>query len=438
MTSSSDYWSRAKRIIPGGNSLLSKRPEMYLPELWPTYFSKAVGYHVWDLDGSLYSDVSMMGVGTNVLGYANRDVNRAVCDAVASGNMSTLNCFEEVLLAEKLVSMHPWADMARFARTGGEANTIALRIARAASGKSQVAVCGYHGWQDWYLAANLQRKDDLGQHLLPGLSTVGVPDELSGTIKTFSYNNFDELLNIYQEHDIGVIFMEVQRNLAPQDGFLQKIRKFATDKNIVLVFDECTSGLRQTFGGLHLSHKVEPDIAVFGKTLGNGFPITAVIGRREIMDVAQSTFVSSTFWTERSGYAAALQTLQIMEKERTYEEVPVKGCAMKNAWLKAAREHDLNIEVTGLDSIPSFIFGNFRRNRLYKTFLTQEMLNRGYLANTVFFPSIAHDDHIMQNYADSLMDVFQKIAELELIDDDLECEKNLKSTMCHDGFRRLN
>ena len=166
-------WGRAKRVIPGGNMLLSKRPEMYLPERWPTYFSKASGCEVTDLDGQTFLDMSVMGIGTNILGYGNPEVDDAVRRAVGDGNMSTLNCPEEVELAEKLVELHPWASMVRLARSGGEANAIAVRIARAAAGKDNVAVCGYHGWHDWYLSANLANE----QHLDCLLYTSDAADE---------------------------------------------------------------------------------------------------------------------------------------------------------------------------------------------------------------------------------------------------------------------
>jgi len=258
-------WRRAKQIIPGGNMLLSKRAEMFLPEQWPAYFSKAKGCKVWDLDGNEYTDVSIMGIGTNILGYGHEEVDAAVRATVDAGNMSTFNCPEEVYLAEKLIELHPWADMARFARSGGEANAIAIRIARAASGRDKVAVCGYHGWHDWYLSANLADDSGLDGHLLPGLEPNGVPRALQGTVFPFNYNNFAELEALVQRHDIGVIKMEVVRNKGPEDNFLQKVRKLATDRRIVLIFDECTSGFRQTFGGLHKMYGVEPDMAMFGK-----------------------------------------------------------------------------------------------------------------------------------------------------------------------------
>ena len=323
--SSKNLWNRATSVIPGGNHLLSKRPDMFIPDGWPTYYQKAKGCYIWDLDGNKYIDFSIMGIGTNILGYAHDEIDNSVMLAVENSNMSTLNCPEEVLLAEKLIQMHTWADMARFSRSGGEANAIAIRIARAATGKDKVAVCGYHGWHDWYLAANMTATDSLAGHLLPGLNTSGVPKGLENTVYTFEYNNINMLENLLRTHDIGVIKMEVQRNYEPESNFLASVRNLADMYNCVLIFDECTSGFRETFGGLHKKYSVYPDLAMFGKALGNGYAITAVIGKREIMKFAEETFMSSTFWTERIGPTAALKTLEVMEREQSWNIITNRG-----------------------------------------------------------------------------------------------------------------
>ena len=209
-------YKKGKKLIPGGTMLLSKRPEMFLPDKWPSYFSRAKGCEIWDLDNRKYVDMSIMGIGTNSLGYGHHEVDKAVEKTISNGNMSTFSCPEEVILAEKLIEINPWADMVRFARTGGEANSIAIRIARAASGKDGVAICGYHGWHDWYLSANHNKDNNLTNHLLPGLEPLGVPKSLSNTVFPFHYNNYDELLEIVNENQIGVIKMEVLRNFPPK------------------------------------------------------------------------------------------------------------------------------------------------------------------------------------------------------------------------------
>ena len=427
-------WKRAKQVIPGGNMLLSKRPEMFLPDQWPSYFSKANGCHVWDLDGNKFTDMSIMGIGTNTLGYGHPEVDAAVFGAVKSGNMSTFNCPEEVYLAEKLVDMHPWADMVRFARSGGEANAIAIRIARAASGKDKVAICGYHGWHDWYLSANLGDDKNLEGHLLPGLDPKGVPYSLKDTVFPFSYNNFAELEALVNVHDIGTIKMEVMRNVEPKDDFLHKVRKLASDRNIVLIFDECTSGFRETFGGLHKKYGVEPDVAMFGKALGNGYGITAIVGRREVMEAAQTTFISSTFWTERIGSVAALKTLEVMERTNSWDTITQIGLNIRERWQLLADQHGVGIDLSGLPSLCGHSFQS--ENALaYKTLTTQEMLAKGYLASNSVYVCTEHTPDIVDGYFEALDSVFGLIKECE---EGRDVMTLLKSPICHSGFKRLN
>jgi len=427
-------WRRSKKIIPGGNMLLSKRPEMFLPDKWPSYYSRAQGCSVWDMDGNEYTDMSIMGVGTNILGYGHPEVDDAVRKAVDSGNMSTFNCPEEVYLAERMVELHPWSSMVRFARTGGEANAISIRIARAATGKSTVAICGYHGWHDWYLAANLAEETNLDSHLLAGLDPNGVPSELSGTVVTFEYNNIESLKKVLVEHDIGVIKMEVSRTFDPDQSFLESVKKIATKNNIVLVFDECTSGFRETFGGLHMKYGIFPDMAVFGKALGNGYAITAVLGTKEIMEVAQSSFISSTFWTERIGPVAGLKTLEIMEQERSWEIITKIGKQIGERWLNLAKKHNLPLKVNGLPALVSFTIP-VKNWIKYKTLITQEMLKMGFLAANTIYVCIDHKQDLIDTYFDILDPIFSLISQCE---EGKKVDELIEGPLCHTGFKRLN
>ena len=431
-----DLYVKAKKLIPGGTMLLSKRPEMFLPDLWPSYFSKAKGCNVWDLDGNKFIDTSIMGIGTNILGYGNNEVDEAVLETVKNGNMSTLNCPEEVYLAERLVEMHPWSDMVRLARSGGEANAIAIRIARAASGRDKVAVCGYHGWHDWYLSANLGSDENLAGHLLPGLDPKGVPSNLRNTVFPFNYNKIEELENLFEKNpDIGVIKMEVSRNKGPEDNFLHKVRAIANKHNAVLIFDECTSGFRQTFGGLHKLYGVEPDMAMFGKALGNGYGITATIGKRGVMEAAQKTFISSTFWTERIGPSAALKTLDVMERERSWETITETGNMIGSSWLKLASDNNLKISLNGMPALIGFSFDSDQHLK-YKTFITQEMLKRGYLAATSIYVSVVHTKEILDAYFENLSEIFKIIQSCENGQNNID--SLLSGPVCHGGFKRLN
>lgn len=431
-----DLYKRAKQIIPGGTMLLSKRPEMFLPDNWPAYYSKAKGCKVWDLDGKEYTDCSIMGIGTNTLGYGREEVDEAVKKVIVDGNMSTFNCPEEVELAETLIKLDaPWAEMARFARTGGEINAITVRIARAATGKDKIAICGYHGWHDWYLSVNLGESDALAGHLLPGLDTAGVPKGLRGSTIPFHYNNFEELLDVVNHNDLAAIKMEVCRNNGPEDNFLQKIRQLCDERHIILIFDECTSGFRETFGGLYKKYGVAPDMAIYSKTMGNGYAISAVVGKRWIMEAANGrTFISSTFWTERIGPTAALAAMKVMEKERSWEKITEIGKNNKKRWQELADKHDLKINQWGIPALAGYTFVS--PNALaYKTYVTQEMLKKGYLAGNSMYVCVCHTPEVIDGYFYELDKIFATIREFE---DGRDVMKELEGPICHSGFARLN
>ena len=426
-------WQKAKELIPGGSMLLSKRSEMYLPQGWPAYFDRTQGCSIWDLDGREFKDLSLMGVGTNILGYSNPEVDNAVMETVRKGNLSTLNAPEEIYLAEKLIELHPWADMVRYARSGGEICAIAVRIARAATGKDKVAFCGYHGWHDWYLAANLGENDSLDGHLLPGLDPNGVPRALAGTSIPFQFNDLEALTNILRnDPEVGAIYMEVQRSDPPAPGFLEGVRALATKYNAVLIFDECTSGFRRTLGGMHLHYGVEPDLATFGKTLGNGYAITAVIGRESVMQAAQKTFISSTFWTERIGPTAALATLKVMEETSAPQRVHEIGIQVQQRWVELGTAHGLVVTPGGLPALANFSIDNYDPLAV-KTYITQAMLDHGYLASNSMYTSIAHTPEVLDQYFEALGTVFAQITRSS----DPNLGELLPQGSAQAGFKRL-
>jgi glutamate-1-semialdehyde 2,1-aminomutase len=425
-------WKRAKNVIPSGTMLFSKNPDLFLPKFWPAYFEKTKGCNVWDLQGKKYLDLSMMGVGTNILGYSRKEVDDAVREIVDKGNMSTLNSKEEIFLAEKLVQMHPWAKKVRFTRTGGEAAAIAVRIARAATGKDKVAICGYHGWHDWYLSANLSNSQNLDSHLMRNLPIKGVQKNLKNSVFVFDYNNFEQLKKIISQNNIGTVVMEVSRNEPPKKNFLENVRKLTQNKNIVLIFDECTSGFRETFGGLHLKYKVNPDIATFGKALGNGYAINAVIGTEAVMNYANSTFISSTFWTERIGSAAALKTLEVMEKIKSWKAISNLGKKIKTNWISLAKNYKIKIKVQGLNALPRFDFQNMN-NLYYKTLISQEFLKKNILASNSIYICTEHSTKIFDNYFNILDSIFYKIN--KSIEDKIDPKKLLNGPVCISGLR---
>lgn len=415
--------------------LLSKNKNIYSPSLWPCYYSKVKGAQVWDIDGNSYMDFSTNGVGACSLGYACDAIDEKAIKAIQNGVMSTLNTPYEVDLAELLIGLHPWADMARFARTGGEANAIAVRIARAFTGKDRIAICGYHGWHDWYLAANLVPEDSLKEHLLEGLGAKGVPRELLGTVMTFRYNNFEDLQALNESRNLAAIKMEVARNTEPLPGYLEAIRQICDEKNIILIFDECTSGFRETYGGLHLKYSVNPDMCMLGKALGNGYAISAVIGIKDLMQSACDTFISSTFWTEAVGPAAAIATLDEMKTQQSWQLLPVLGAEVKKIWETASKNSCIPIQVSGINALPTFTFQT-ESPLGYKTAFTELMLREGILASTAFYPTTSHNVDHLSRYSAAVHTVFSRLGDVNRANEDIStlCE----GKFCKPSFKRLN
>lgn len=428
-------FSRACKLIPGGTQLLSKRPSLFLPEQWPSFFSRASGVEITDLEGRTYVDMSMMGIGACVLGYADREVDDAVKSTIERGVASTLNAPEEVELAELLLELHPWANMVRYARSGGEAMAIAVRIARAYTRRDKVAFCGYHGWSDWYLAANLSEHDALGDYLLTGLEPLGVPRGLLGTALPFHYNRIDQLQEIAAANrgELAAIVMEPQRGSKPEPGFLEEVRDIATESGAVLIFDEITTGFRMTDGGIHLMLNMNPDIAVFAKAMANGYAMAAVIGVESVMQAVQSTFISSTNWTERVGPAAAIATIRKYRRERVSSHLIKIGEQVVEGWQNAATRTGLKLHTSGLPSLCHFTFGH-EQELVLSTLFTQIMLERGYLAYNQFKPSFAHTKEHVDNYLRVAEEAFAVLAE-GLRNGNLASK--LKGPVAQRGFYRL-
>jgi len=426
---------QARKIIPGLSQLLSKRPDQFAPNVWPGYFSRACGAEVWDLDGNRYLDMSIGGIGANVLGYADPDVDNAVRAAISAGNSSSLNCPEDVELAELLCEIHPWADMVRFTRSGGEAMAMAVRIVRTLTGRDKIAFCGYHGWHDWYLAANLGTANSLGEHLLPGLEPNGVPRGLTGTSLPFRYNHLEELEAVVDEHgqDLAGVVMEPIRSEPPRDGFLDGVRRLAQRCGVPLVIDEISAGFRMNSGGAHLKLGLEPDVAVFSKAIGNGYPIGAVIGRAEVMEAAQSSFISSTCWTERIGPTAAIATIKKHRRLDAGRHLMETGERVQAGWRDISQRQALPISVGGIPPLSHFSFDKDRQPALKAKFV-QLMLDDGFLASTSFYSMVAHTDEHVNAYLESADRAFGELATLL---DKGELEHSLLGPPAVAGFRRL-
>lgn len=427
-------YREAKSLIPGGTQLLSKRPEMFAPEQWPAYYEQAIGCELIDTDGRRFIDMSHCGILSCLLGFADPDVNAAVNRRVNLGNMATQQTTDEVELARLLIEIHPWAQQARFTRSGGEAMSVAVRIARAATGRDRLAVCGYHGWHDWYLAANLPGQH-LDAHLLPGLQPTGVPRGLEGTVHTFRYNRLDELDTALQQcgDDLAAIVMEPTRNLDPEPGFLEGVRARADRRGAVLIFDEISCGWRLCLGGAHRLYGVAPDLAVFAKALSNGFAMGAVIGRRESMHAAQDSFISSTYWTEGIGPAAAVAAVKKMKRIDVPAHLARLGTRVLDGWRTLGARHGLAMSISGRPASCNLSFQH-PQNAALLTLLTTRMLGHGFLACGSCSLTLAHEMDHVERYLAALDQVFAELAAAIAADD---ISGRLCGPVKHSTFTRL-
>jgi len=430
-TTGQRLYQQAKQLIPGGTQLLSKRPEMFAPDVWPAYYKKAKGCRVWDMDDQEYIDMSIMGIGANILGYADDDVDQAVIKAVRDGISSSLNCPEEVELAERLINLHPWAQMVRYTRSGGEAMAVAVRIARAFTRRDIVIFSGYHGWQDWYLSANLGQTDALNGQLMPGLEPNGVPRGLYKTALPFSFDEIAQFRKIIKrkEKQIAAIIVEPARGEEAPLETLVELKEIAADIGAVLIFDEITSGFRMCPGGIHLRYGVSPDMAVFAKSMANGYAMAAIVGIEKVMQAAQSTFISSTNWTERIGPAAAIATIDKFINQNVADHIIHIGSKVKKIWQEKADKYKIGLHVSGIPTLAHFTF-NGNRSREMATIFTIKMLEYGFLGFRQFKPSFAHTDLEIEQYGKAVDEIFHLISNSDPV-------KMLSTPPAHSGFHRL-
>lgn len=423
---------RALEIIPGGTQLLSKRPELFAPGVWPAYYKRAKGCRVWDLDEREFIDMSIMSVGACTIGYADDEIDESVIRAVRSGVTSSLNCSEEVELAELLREIHPEMEMVRYARSGGEAMGMAIRIARAKTRRDKVLFSGYHGWNDWYISANLSDNAALDGQLMPGLEPNGVPRGLSGTAIAFTPEDKKDLEECIGrlKGDLAAIVIEPARGAEQSEDYLAFLKEMAKSCGAVLIFDEITSGFRMCNGAIYRRYGINPDIAVIAKGMANGYAMSAVMGTREVMIAAEETFISSTNWTERVGPAAALATIKKYRRDEVSLVLIERGNMVKRIWKDCAQKNGLEIEITGLPSLAAFSFKE-DADKKKSTFFTVEMLKRGFLAFRQFKPSQSHSLEDIAEYSVAVDKIFAEMKGIDFTKSDMGYE------LQQQGFKRL-
>ncbi len=403
-------YREALERIPGGTQLISRRPDIYAPGLTPPYVRRGKGARFWDLDGNEYLDL-MMCVGASILGYADDAVDAAVIAQIRDGTAFSVSSPLEIELARELAAIIPCAEMVRYCKGGGEANTIAVRIARGYTGRDKVLFCGYHGWHDWYLAANLESDDVLDTHLLPGIRPQGIPRGLAGTALPFRYNDLSSLEAQLNRHagQVACIILEPARGASlPAPGFLEGVRSLATAHGAVLIFDEVVTGFRLAPGGAQERFGVVPDMATYAKAISNGYAMGAVAGRRAVMQVASEMFISSTYWSDAVGLAAALATIRELRRRDVHARIGAFGSAFQEVFNALAKEHGVPLHAAGLPQLIGIGYTDLDATlrRPLKDYYVQELTRRGIFGSLSVNPCAAHGDTELDEIEHALREIF--------------------------------
>ena len=397
-----------KSNIAGFSQLLSKRFDQFSIDYWPKSYISAKGTMIQCNDGNWYKDLSISGIGACIFGYADDEVDESVIQVIKNGVATSLNSDLEEEVAELLLEFIPEHSYVRYAKGGGEAMSIAVRIARAHTNKSKILFSGYHGWSDWYLAANLTNQSNLNNHLIKDLAPIGVPKELQGTSIPFDYGDIDDLLEKFENHnnEIACIVMEPARSNEADAEYLQSIYNLAKLKGIPLIFDEISCGFRQSKGPYSKKFNVVPDIYVFAKSIGNGYPIAAITGRSEIMNGFNSSFVSSTNWSEAIGLGAARSVLKKFQKSSPHEKIIELGECWANTIQKECESNKFMIDISGLPGMK--YFSHTTDSDLFRTFFTVFALQENILVAGRYYPNTSQTIQDIKQYGELLNNAIVK------------------------------
>ena len=421
---SENLLGKAKEIIPAQAQTFSKNWTQYPLGQAPIFASNADAGYIWDIDGNKFIDWPM-ALGPIILGHNNLEVNFAISEQLKRGIAFSLPHYKELRLAEKLIDWFPYAESVRFGKNGSDVTSAAVRAARAYTNRDHILCCGYHGWQDWYVGITPRSK--------------GVPNSISKLTHAFTYNNIDslkKLLNKYKNKVAGIILEPIGVE-NPNKGFLESVRELASINNCVLIFDECWTGFRIHEQGSYGKYKISPDIACFGKALGNGIPISAVVGQRDVMQVFEDIFFSFTFGGDVLGMVAADTVMNIIKREQVIKYIHKIGTKLNEGIKNIIEEHGIKkyVSISGYPARSALTFSNDGFDGLLiKSIFQQESIKRGILTAGWHAPSYAHTDEDVKKTLDIYYEAFKKIYKgIE----DKKLETLLKGNMVKEVFRKL-
>ncbi len=437
VTRSYEIYERAGELIPGRTQLISRRASRFANGISPLYAQSAYGSRFIDVDENEYIDW-MSSVGAVILGHADDVVDRAVEEQIKRGSLYSLNSPLEIELAEELVDTVPSAEMVRYTKGGGEACAAAARIARGTTGRDKVIFCGYHGWHDWYQAANYEADPVSGEFPFAGIEPIGVPKVLAGTVIPFPYGDLDALGQLLDEHagEVAAVMMEPLRSTLPEPGFLEGVKELAHAHDAILIFDEVSCGWRLSVGGVQQYVGVTPDMTVLAKAMSNGYPMGAVVGSREVMEPASRMFVSSSYWSDNIGLTAALTTIRELKRRSSAAFFLETGEKLRQALNGSIADAGLSGEYTGLHTALnlSLSLPDESLRPKVNTLFIQEMARRGVHCPMGFILNMAHTDEDIGQTAEAASEAFGVIRsglESDNIDSLLICD------LTQEPFRRL-
>ena len=400
-----EYQSRAERVIPMISQTVGKAPRYLVRGVYPVYLQKGEGSHVFDVDGNEYIDY-ILGLGPVTLGYNYPVVNEAITGQLKSGTIFSLPHPLEIELAERLIEVIPCAEMVRFSKTGSEATSAAVRATRACTNKEKIAYYGYHGWHEWYSVTTTRNK--------------GIPRALKYLVFPFQYNEIESLERLFEQHkgEIGTVIMEPTILEPPQDSFLERVKDLTHQNGALLIFDEIVTGFRMSLGGAQEYFSITPDLATFGKGMANGMPIGAVVGTKEVMQMFEEVFFSSTFGGETLSLAASLATIRELQEKKAIQHIWRTGKKLTDGFNNLAKALDVDAESTGFPCHPKFALRDRggSESSAVKSLFMQEMVKRGILMhsgaiNLCFSHNNSDIDRTLEACEDALKIVKRAVAE---------------------------
>ncbi len=399
---STNWFRRSQKVVPGGAQTFSKGYNQHVQGVAPLFLQRGQGCRVWDVDGNEYIDF-VQGLLPNILGYAHPEVNAAVSRQLSEGHSFSLPHPLEVELAERLTRLIPCAEMVRFGKNGSDATAGAVRAARAFIGRDRIACCGYHGWQDWYIGSTTRH--------------AGVPNAVRALTHPFPYNDVPALERLLEEHsgEFAAVIMEPVNFVEPVPGYLQEVKEAAHRHGALLIFDEICTGFHFGLGGAQKRYGVVPDVACFGKAMGNGFPIACVVGRADVMKVFEEIFFSFTFAGEVSSMAAAMKVLDILELTDALARMEANGRVLQDGFNGLAKLAGLGNRLTCVGhpvwSLIKFRDAEGKDSLLLRSLVSQELIKRGILALVTHNMSAAHDHIAVQQTLEAYAATMKTVAE---------------------------